>query len=620
MSYQSEIVNKKYVPNIVVRFKNLYWAIRSPDSGLTVDHPGLLDQVTINPTKVDPATVNSTINSYSFKLIDKNLVVTALFNGVTSFFQNEKVEIWVGRSFVNMPFSDYLKLPDTYVASVSRDNLTYNFRSTEIKNRVDRPAFNERNKLEVNIVPATTIIDALTPFTADTPNSGIIKINDEFISYASLDRTNNRFASCIRGEKNSIPAEHKAGDDIFFVNDVTGNPVDILLRLLISKGGGGTYDTLTDGAAIDEALVNVASFEAIRDEFFLGQSYNLSLYGIESILNYIEEEILFPNELRLISDNTSKLALTVLNRRIFDDAYPTIDNTSIKDQPDYSVEDSDIINSVSIEYDFSEGTQTYRKVLNLTDADSIAAFGKRETKIIKSKGIKEVLGGAVIAQNIAERFLSRFSFPKPEISFTAHMDKSLVNLGEKAQLVSTQLPNDQGNLDFDETLEVIERGINWKTGDVKFKLAFTSFSGLRECFLAPSDLMLSFPTPSSATVGAGRGALYKVGWKMRVYAENLRDYVSNDVLTITQIVGDVLTFDVPITTGVSNANLLKEDGFALLKEDGDNIALSVLFNNQARIMFADYDQVSESQRRYCFISDDGNNFVYDNKKSYQITL
>jgi hypothetical protein len=614
-SYTSQINDKNFTPNLVLRFKELYWSIRQPDSGLTVDHNGLLDQVVINSTRVDPFQANTTINSYSFTLLDKELAVTSLFNGVTSFFQNEEVEIWVGRSGVGMDFSEYFKLPETLVSSVSRDNSTYKFNSTEVKNRIDRPAFDAVNALAVDIFAATTVISASISFGADTPTSGFAKLGEEFFSYSGIDLVNNRFLNCIRGEKNSIPTDHSAGEDIFLVNDVTGNPVDILLSLLVSPSGGSSYATLPDGADVDSALINIQSFEEIRDQFFLGQTYTLSLYNVQSVLKYVEQEILYPNELRIVTDNTSKIGLKILNRSIFDDNLQQITNDTILKQPAYSVSDTEIINTVIVRYDFAEGTQQYRKVVTEIDQESIDLFGRREPRTISVKGVTS----EQVATNIAERFLARFSFPKPQITLSTQMDKSLLNLCDKAELVSNQIPNEFGELNFVDTLEVLERGINWKTGDVRFKIAFTSFTGIRECYLAPSDTIIEFITSSQVRVGAGRGALYRVGWRMRLYSNETRDYINNDILTIADIVGDVLTMDTDINAAIGNSYLLKQDGDALLQENGDFILLDNLTVGSTRLMFTDYETATDTQKRYCFISDNGLRFE-DNKKTYQVTL
>jgi hypothetical protein len=594
-TYQESLTNKKYIPNVVILFKGHYWAIRQPDSGLTVDADRLcLEQVAINPTKVDPAKANTTINTYNFTLIDKNYKVTLLFDGITRFFQNEPVEIFIGRCGVDMSFDDYMPLPITYVKSVSKDGLSYKFNSAEARDRLNRPAFNVRNKLEVDILAETTEIDAQETLDPDLyPASGLIKLNDEFISYESLDLVNNRFSGCVRGEENSTPAAHEGGDEIFLVTEVQGNPVDLILQFLISSGGGGSYDVLPDGAGIDESLVDIESFEEVRDEFFLDQDYRFLVFGVENILDYLEREILFANELRIVSNSTAKLALTVLNRRIFDVDFPVINNDSIKKQPGYEVSDSDVFNVVRIEYGYNYVTEKYLGLVTLTDEDSITDFGRRELTTIKLKGISNDSDGLTIATNIAQRFLTRFSYPKPEISINTHMDKSLISLGEKIQLYSTQIPNpNTGDLNFVDTLEVLERGINWKTGDVKFKLGYTSFTGIKECYMAPSDSIVSFTTQKSLTIGAGRGELYRPGWKLRLYSNVSRDYVSSQVNEIDTIVGDVVTF----------------------KDDWAD-ALSTNF----RVMFADFDDVTEQQRRYCFISNAGLPFS-NGDLTYEVTI
>jgi len=405
------------------------------------------------------------------------------------------------------------------------------------------------------------------------------------------------------------------------VTEVQDNPVNIILQTLISKGGGGTYDILPDGAGIDQALLNISQFETIRDEFFLTQEFNLLLYGIDNVLTYLEEQILYPCELRIISDNTSRISLAILNRRLFDDEIPVIDETTILKQPSYDVDDTNIINVVEIEYDYSEGTQKYRKFITLQDEESITDFGRRDPLSLQLKGVQETLNGAVIANDIGQRFLSRFAYPKPEISLSTHIDKSLILLGEKAEIQSSQIPTDTGDLNFGETLEVIERGINWKTGDVKFKLAFTSFTGIKECYLAPSDSVTFGITRDIVIVGAGRGSLYSPGWKMRLYSDTQRDHYGVQVNEILSVVGDVITFVDEWAILIEDILLLDEAPDLITMMDGSGILLEedVEIIDDVRIMFADYDEVIEAQKRYCFISNDGLNFD-DGAKTYQITL
>ena len=59
-----------------------------------------------------------------------------------------------------------------------------------------------------------------------------------------------------------------------------GNPINIMLQVLTSTGGGtnGDYDTLAaeDGLGIDEDYINVSGIEAVRDDWFPGPAHRFS--------------------------------------------------------------------------------------------------------------------------------------------------------------------------------------------------------------------------------------------------------------------------------------------------------------------------------------------------------
>ena len=142
------------------------------------------------------------------------------------------------------------------------------------------------------------------------------------------------------------------------------------------------------------------------------------------------------------------------------------------------------------------------------------------------------------------------------------------------------------------SVEVIQKAINYQTGDVRFQLSFTQFTGLRVCFIAPSDTILTFTNQKTVNVGAGRGSQYRVGWVMRLYSNTTRNWTGDPLNTITGISGDTLTFANNWTT--------------------------TLVNSQFKITFADYDDVTDQQKRFCFISDNGNTFS-DGLPSYLIS-
>ena len=224
----------------------------------------------------------STINQNSIKLLDKNAVVTALFGSNPQVFQNELVEIWLGRSGVGMDFSDYRKLTDTYVVKVSKQDRAYTFSTREAKDRLSTGAFGESSKLFGDILAGTTVI-TLQDIPTGFPTSGMVKIDQEFISYAGI--SGNNLTGCVRGLEGSTAVAHSLGDDVYVAQVITGNPITILLQLLLSSGGGSIYDVLPDGSGIDQSLVDIAEMEQVRADYFVGWNFTLRLFNIESLLN-----------------------------------------------------------------------------------------------------------------------------------------------------------------------------------------------------------------------------------------------------------------------------------------------------------------------------------------------
>ena len=585
MEYADALPEKKYVPNVVISILGNYFSIRQPDSGLAVPsaNNGLVTSLSLNPSTVDPFRPSVAINSNSFRLIDRGGVVTSLFNGNPELFQGELCEIWLGRVGVGMNFSEYLKVTDTYVTKISRADGSYSFSTQEAKDRLNKDVYSEQNKLGASIIPATTTITLQSP-PANT--SGLIKINNEFISYSGV--SGNQITGCIRGEEGSTPSNHDLGDDVFFAEVVSGNPIDLLLKLLISPAGGGPYSVLQDGANLDQSLVDVAEFEALRDEYFLGQTYDFVLYQISNLKTFIEQEILSPAGIRLRANLNSKIGLGILNKPVINLDAPDLDDDQLTRRPVYSVDETKIVNHLNIQWGYDWPSEKFTKITTYNDAASVTSFGDRKAINLNFKGVTTQAD----VDEIAKNYFLRFAYPKPIIDTSAHMSASAWGLLEKPTLISDQIPTSAGDLNFIDSVEVLQKAINYQTGDVRFQLSCTQFTGLRVCFIAPSDTILTFSNQKTVTVGAGRGAQYRVGWKMRLYDNATRDWLADPINTIVGIAGDVITFENDWTT--------------------------TLVNNAQKITFADYDDVSEQQKRFCFISDNGNTFT-DGLPSYLIS-
>lgn len=592
MSYLEQLENKKFRGNVVIGFIGQYFAIRLPDSGLSipVSQRGMVSGVVLNPTTVDLKRVSQTIANYSFKLVDKNNVITGYVGGRADALINQDVDIWIGRSGVGMDFSQYFKLPTVKIKKVDHNSNEYNFSASEATDRMNVKSFDLKGKLFGDILAATTVI-TLQEDIAAWPTSGLFKIDDEFISYSGVDVPNKQLTGCLRGLKLTTAADHPLGANVQYAYDISGNPIDILLQLLVSDGGGGPYDVLPFGLGIPENLIDIAEIEDLRDNVFAGQQYSFTIYNLDPTLDFIENEILMPSNLRFKTSDAAKISLALLNQAQFGLAEKSIDEDAISSYPQWQVDDNKIVNVIQIEWDYNEATKNYDKVTTYRDEESILNFGERDTYVLQFKGIRDALSGQDILDDNAARFLARFGTPNPEVSFKSHINKHPYNVGDKVLVQSKQIPDASGSLLFASELEVISRGINFQTGDVNFRLAFTSYTGIRGCYISPVDFVLSFSNQKTITVPSGRGASYTKGWRMRLWNDTSKAYEPDAFNVIASIVGDVVTFENNWTT--------------------------TLIAGVHKIKFVDYDDATPDQKRYCFIGYNGANFD-DGSKPYQI--
>jgi hypothetical protein len=596
ITYQDEVKNNKnYQGNVVVLIDGIYYSIRQPDSGLVIpsDQARSIISLTVNPTSVDFKKANQTISSYSFRILDKNLVFSKGFENNETLFMGKEVRIWIGRSSVGMDFSNYFELPRVFIQKISHADNSYNFSCKDSTDTMIRDVFNLQTLLQADIFVGTTAF--LVSSTEGSGPSGFLKLDDEIVSYSA--KTATQFQGIIRGEFGTIPVEHKFGTDIFELFELSGNPIDIALQIWTSTGLGtnGPFDVLPKGLGIDQSLIDVAEMVQLRDDFFSGDVWNLFAYDIDNTLRFMEDEIFQGTGTRLVANSNNKISLTLLDQAGFDEASSNpIGEDTIDAYPNWSVDIKDVISTIEISYDFDESTQNYLYKQTFFDANTEANFGKIKPLSIKLKGVRDLLSGNIIINALGQRLLSRFSSARPEIEISTQIDRSLLNVGDKVLLTSSQIPSGSGSLSFADSLEIVSRSINYLTGDVKFKLQFTSYAGVRGSYIAPCTSLLSVTSQSIVTFPAGRGDSYETGWKVRLFNKSTFSYEPDPINTIMNIDGDVITFANPWTTPV------------------DSLIHA--------IRFADYNQVTDSQKKYSFVGKlSGANFD-DDSGPYKIGI
>lgn len=600
MAYADELLKHNYVGNVVVQLFGEYFAIRVPDSGLSVpaQNRGILTGLTLNPTQIDLKRVNTTIANYTFTLLDKDNVITQLLSNNDSPV-SVPVSIWVGRSpallgETALAFADYFQLPATRIKSITHSNNTYVITTAEFTDKMTVPKFNNKASITLAMLAISTQVEIDVNIN-NFPNTGLIKIENEFMTYNGRDLTNNILLNLTRGTEGSIAVAHAAGVTVDLVVKVQDNPITILLQMLISPGGGGTYDVLPDGLGISQTDLDVAGLENLRDTKFTSQQFLLYLYNIDSVLAYLEQEILFTDNLRFALSTNSKLTLVLLDQVIFGQTEATFDEDTIHSYPKWSINQQDISNQIIIDWDYDELSGNFQQHSVFTDAISVTNFGPTQPIKIESKGIKASLSGAAIVADRATRLLERFSTPTPRITVETLIDKSLSNVGDKVLVISSRIPTSYGTLEFSEELEILSRAIDPLKGTCSFLLAFTNYTGFRSCFIGPSDVILTFTAQDTFKISMAHANDWNVGWKVLLWDTTTLDYTTDPLNTITEVHSDgTIKVAVPWAT--------------------------TLVNNRYRLKFPLYDDATPDQRRYGFIGINPGETFADGSSSYLITF
>src|SRR3990167_2605558 len=601
MSYETELAETSFKDNVIIRINSgAYYGKHQPDSGLSVPAAQrIVKRLAVNPQVIDLLEAKTSFGSVSFDLIDLHSIVTALFNNNLNIFMKQRVEIWLGRMTGSFAWASYHKISDHFITKVGFKKEIFSFTAAEITSKFDKPVFQTKCFLNANTAAGAATLVASTDISS-FPSSGRLFIGDEFKNYTSkVDGTKTFTLS------GTTANAHSAGDDIFNVQTITDiNPITIFLRILQSTGGG-TNDVYTEGLGIADADLDLTDMVAIRDEFFNGELFTFEIFDIENILDWIEDNLLKVCSLRIIVNENSKLSLTVLDTSVFGAATKLLDETNIlPESVSFDVDDSKVKNVVEMHYGYSYETGEFSRINRVTDTESITNYGQKEPYIVEAKGVPATAAGDTIAADRTERWLARFANATPNISLNAFFGNALTLIGERI-LLTYDLPTEVGNRVFSKELEVIKKGMDIEKGLINFNLAFTNYSGLRECFISPSEIVSGYTGMFTHFVAGDVTSRWKVGWGYKIYDLAGAAVGTYELDSITYSAGpDRTSFVYSGAVGIP----ADPTGFRLKFPNQDDT-----FTTKGG------DALTAEQRRYGFISDDAANFP-DGTRPYQITF
>lgn len=593
--------NFEFKNNLVVLINGTYFAKYQPDSGLVIDSDKfLVDSASVNPTQIDLRRATTQINSTTVKILDgtddDDFVFSSFVGSDENALIGKEIQIFFGRINESIPFSEYLQISKYIINDIDKSDNFFKIKAKSQEDKTIVPVFEQQGTLQTSINETETSIEVDTD-NEIFPSSGFLKIGSEYIEYSSTSTISGitTFTASIRGDILSEASSHTAGDQVNYVHKIEGNPIDLILQLLISSGGGGAYDILPDGAGIDNTLIDISAFESIRDTFFPSDIFTLYISDIAKLIDFIEDELLVPNNVRIIKKSIDSLiSLSILDQSDPTETVEEIDDSiTLINTPRWKVTKNGLQTTVKVQWNWIEGLQKYtRSKVYKADQSVLDVFGEVKGIGLNLKGVQESNNGAGIAADRAARYLQRFSTPKASINLSAFMTTFSHNIGDKIRVTAKNLPQEGGTVGLSSIVEIVKRSVNTSTGVVKLGFVFTSYSNIRSGLISPSPF-LNLSIIDQNTFEVPDGSCYKAGYVLKLWDYASRSYYPDPENVIESVSGNFITMSEAWTTTLT--------------------ANAVLF-------FADYDLVNSEQKAIYAFTVNNTDFFADGSGGYQIIL
>jgi hypothetical protein len=406
-----------------------------------------------------------------------------------------------------------------------------------------------------------------------------LRVDDEIL-VGQWDATNARLKSIRRGLFGSSVAQHDAGADwregvSIVATDAAGvpeaahsrftagdRPEEIVLQLLC---GSGTYGVLPAGwnAGRDPAGVDVASFEAIRDEAHPSDHMLGWIDKPVSFKDLVLEHILKPWGLYLVHGTDDMLRLGYLRQSPPPTTVATIDASVIKGQPQWKSGADQTVGEYRFACDLDvlgglDGDPATVMVDVLVDTQRL--YSRQRTRTIEHRslfahyetGVADPLATYRRALRTFDSrrafFAAQYGRPPPVLRVQTLFTLFPVQPGEWVTVNVAQLPSMSGAArsysgpGFVRTKRATDR--EWV---VEFEILLLGAALDRYATIAPSGTVLA-TTATTVTLNAGEGALFQAGSAVIFFDEF---YNVIGPVTLTGVAGDVLSMaSVPGGAGI----------------------------------------------------------------------
>lgn len=281
---------------------------------------------------------------------------------------------------------------------------------------------------------------------ADADCNGWFLCDGEICSYSGMTPTS--FTGVTRGQLIVAGgAEAKAHSNDAAIQELfvlIGNPIDILLQLYTSTGTGlnGPYDVweAEQGLGIDDALIDVATFESIRDTWLIGETYRFVLKAPIDVKKWTEEQIFKPANAYPLVTGAGLMSVRLYNPP-FGYQPAVVDINNVFQIRGWTRGLERLINNTVFSYDYDVVAGEYRAYQYDLEAVSINKHGLSPTYKCECQGLYSDLSAETIVDRRITRIWFRYADGCPSFAARVRFDAVIWDAGDIVSVTLPKLPD-----------------------------------------------------------------------------------------------------------------------------------------------------------------------------------
>ena len=356
--------------------------------------------------------------------------------------------------------------------------------------------------------------------TTNFASAGYVRVDDEIIQYTA--KTATTFTGITRAALSTTADDHSADAGASEVYSVQGNPIDLLLKFMLTSAGDGTnsfYDSLdtTKGLGIDYGLIDIAGFESQRDAFFNGYQFLFYLQrdDMEDFKKWAEQEINRCIPGRFVIKANGQLSYRVAAPLIQSTTPVEVDEDNLIGFPEWDLGGQNVINDITIKYDHDILQDKFLVARYQLNASSQSKHGEGRKLTIESKGLRSSLSATTIADKVFDYYDHRFAEPAPEARCDIRTSDIGMEVANGALFSHKQIPNlTTGRRGVTgKQMEIAEASIDYNRGTTKVLLRDLNQTAKYGAIAPNTDLddgVSAFPDYNAASAAEKRYAYIAV--------------------------------------------------------------------------------------------------------------